>query len=223
VAVASNFLATAQKIAADFTAQTGHRVHIVNGSTGTLYAQISIGAPYDVFLSADQARVLQLNKDGHLLGGKHKPYALGRLVLYARDGAMLGADIAASLNADSTHHFAMADPELAPYGRAAAEVLDHLGQTGLISQKAVLGANIGQTFGFVQTGNAPVGFVALSQVMDHGGEWLPIEPHLYAPILQEAGLLARAKGNLAAEAFYANLSSDAATQILIQSGYEAAQ
>lgn len=221
VAVASNFLTTVQKIADGFTAETGHRVHIVNGSTGTLYAQISNGAPYDVFLSADQERVLLLADAGRLLGGVHKPYALGHLVLFARKTDILGDDIPNSLALASVHHFAMADPELAPYGRAASEVLSHLGLTDMIDHKAVLGANIGQTFGFVQTGNAPVGFVALSQARAVGGDWLDIPASFHAPIVQEAGLLAFAMGNAAAKAFYDHLSSVAVTKTLTLSGYGA--
>ena len=221
VAVASNFLTTVQKIADGFMADTGHQVHIVNGSTGTLYAQISIGAPYDVFLSADQERVLRLAEAGKLLEGAHKAYALGGLVLYARKSGILGEDIQSSLMPASVHHFAMADPELAPYGRAAYEVLAHLGLTDMIEQKAVLGANIGQTFGFVKTGNAPVGFVALSQAQAVGGEWLDIPASSYTPIIQEAGLLAFAKGNTAAKAFYDHLSSEAVTKTLTMSGYGA--
>lgn len=221
VAVASNFLTTVHKVADGFTAKTGHSVRIVNGSTGTLYAQISIGAPYDVFLSADQERVLLLADAGKLLGGAHKPYALGRLILYARGGGVLAQDIQNSLAPASVHHFAMADPKLAPYGRAAFEVLSHLGLTDLIKQKAVMGANIGQTFGFVKTGNAPVGFVALSQAVEVGGDWLDISASYYAPIIQEAGLLSHAKGNAAARAFYDHLSSDAVRDILQTSGYGA--
>lgn len=223
VAVASNFLTTLQQIADGFTARTGHAVRIVNGSTGTLYAQISIGAPYDVFLSADQARVLLLADAGKLLEGAHKPYALGGLVLYARKGGVLAGDIKTSLTPAVIHHFAMADPELAPYGRAASQVLAHLELTEMIAEKAVLGANIGQTFGFVKTGNAPVGFVALSQALAIGGDWLEISPSYYAPIVQEAGLLAHAKGNPAAVAFYQHLSSPAAIEILQSSGYGAPQ
>ncbi|WP_456389023.1 molybdate ABC transporter substrate-binding protein [Profundibacter sp.] len=223
VAVASNFLTTVHKIADGFTARTGHSVRIVNGSTGTLYAQISIGAPYDVFLSADQERVLLLADADKLLGDAHKPYALGRLILYARGGGVLAEDIQHSLAPASVHHFAMADPKLAPYGRAAFEVLSHLGLTDMIKQKAVLGANIGQTFGFVKTGNAVVGFVALSQAVEVGGDWLDIPASYYAPIIQEAGLLKHAKGNAAARAFYDHLSSNAVMDILQTSGYGAAE
>ena len=221
VAVASNFLTAAQNIADGFEGQTGHKVRIVNGSTGTLYAQITKGAPYDVFLSADQERVFRLAKTDRLLDGAHKPYALGALVLYARSTGILDADIQTSLARADIRHFAMADPALAPYGRAAAEVLAQLDLVGVVDGKAVLGANIGQTFGFVQTGNAQIGFVALSQAVVVDGDWLDIPASSYAPIVQEAGLLAYADGNAAARAFYDHLSSDAAMKILLSSGYGA--
>ncbi len=219
VAVASNFLTTVQELARGFQAETGHNVHIVNGSTGTLYAQISKGAPYDVFLSADQARVLMLVDADKLLDGNQKPYAHGKLVLYARDKGALAEDIRASLTSKTLRHFAMADPSTAPYGLAARQALEHMGLESVIEEKAVLGANIGQTFGFVKTGNAEIGFVALSQAMAMGGEWLDIPPDAYAPIVQGAGLLIHAKGNAAAREFYDYLSGDAARAVLVKSGY----
>jgi len=219
VAVASNFLTTMQDLARDFQAETGHTVRIVNGSTGMLYAQISKGAPYDVFLSADQVRVLMLVDVGKLLNGNQKPYALGKLVLYARGKGVLAEDIRASLTNKTLRHFAMADPSTAPYGLAARQVLEHIGLESVIEEKAVLGANIGQTFGFVKTGNAEIGFVALSQAMAMGGEWLDISPDAYSPIVQGAGLLIHAKGNEAAREFYDYLSGDAAHAVLVKSGY----
>jgi len=219
VAVASNFLTTVQQLARGFQAETGHNVHIVNGSTGMLFAQISKGAPYDVFLSADQARVSMLVDAGKLLEGDQKPYAFGKLVLYARGKGVLAEDIRASLTRETLRHFAMADPSTAPYGLAAREVLEHMGLENLIEEKAVLGANIGQTFGFVKTGNAEIGFVALSQAKVIGGEWLDIPPETYAPIVQGAGLLIHARGNDAARGFYDYLSSDAALAVLVKSGY----
>jgi molybdate transport system substrate-binding protein len=223
VAVASNFLTAVQKIAGGFEAQSGHTVRIVNGSTGTLYAQITKGAPYDVFLSADQERVFLLAEADKLLDGAHKPYALGALVLYARGTGILDEDIKTSLTRIDIRHFAMADPALAPYGRATTEVLARLELAGVVAEKAVLGANIGQTFGFIKTGNAQIGFVALSQAMAMDGDWLDIPASYYAPILQEAGLLAHADGNAAARAFYDHLSSDAVMKILLMSGYGAPQ
>ena len=219
VAVASNFLPAMQEIGAQFSQETGHTLRIVNGSTGTLFAQISKGAPYDVFLSADTARVTKLAKAGKLLEGAGKPYALGTLVLYARDKGVLADDIPSSLLRDDLRHFAMADPATAPYGLAASQVLQSLELGDLVAQKAVIGANIGQTFGFVKTGNAEIGFVALSQAITVGGEWLDIPPDTYAPIVQGAGLLLHAKGNDAAREFYDYLSADAARKVLVKSGY----
>jgi len=219
VAVASNFLPAMQEIGAQFRQESGHTLRIVNGSTGTLFAQISKGAPYDVFLSADTARVTMLAKAGKLLEGEGKPYALGSLVLYARDKGVLADGIQASLLRDDLRHFAMADPETAPYGLAASQVLETLELDVLVMQKAVIGANIGQTFGFVKTGNAEIGFVALSQAMAVGGEWLDIPPDTYAPIVQGAGLLIHAKGNDAAREFYDYLSGDTARAVLVKSGY----
>jgi len=219
VAVASNFLTAMQELAEGFSAESGHNVHIVNGSTGTLFAQISKGAPYDVYLSADTARVTKLAEAGKLLGGAGKPYALGTLVLYARDKGVLADDIPGSLMRDDLRHFAMADPATAPYGLAASQVLQSLELGDLVAHKAVIGANIGQTFGFVKTGNAKIGFVALSQAMAVGGEWLDISPKTYAPIVQGAGLLLHAKGNDAAREFYDYLSGDAARAVLVKSGY----
>lgn len=223
VAVASNFMTTAQKIADRFLAETGHQVHIVNGSTGTLYAQIINGAPYDLFLSADQQRVLLLAKADKLLQTRHKPYAVGGLVLYARKSGILSDGIISSLAAGNVHHFAMADPALAPYGRAASEVLAHLQVPEMIRGKAVLGANIGQTFGFVNTGNAPVGFVARAQALRVGGDWLDVPAGYHAPIVQQAGLLVHADGNAAALAFYEYLSRAEVQAMLPAFGYQVPQ
>ena len=219
VAVASNFLTTAQKITEKFQDKTGHRVNLVNGSTGALFAQISNGAPYDVFLSADQARILRLAEAGKLLNGAHKTYALGRLVLFAKNSAHLGTNIKSSLLAETTRHFALADAKTAPYGLAAHQVLTQLGLLDLIKDRAVVGTNIGQTFGFVATGNAQLGFVALSQAMQVKGVWIAVADDLHVPIVQEAGLLKRSKGNAAALEFYEFLSSDTAHAILVATGY----
>ncbi|HHI71089.1 MAG TPA: molybdate ABC transporter substrate-binding protein [Rhodobacteraceae bacterium] len=219
VAVASNFLTTINKLARSFENSTGHHLRIVNGSTGALYAQISKGAPYDVFLSADQQRIDMLGASGHLLEGAQKPYALGILVLYARDPGYLRKDVAGSLQNPALRHFAMADPSTAPYGRAAREVLDNLELPELAETKAVLGANVGQAFGFVRTGNAELGFVALSQAVAEGGEWIDIPEGLYQPVIQQAGLLTASRGNEPAHMFYDFLSSETARGIIKASGY----
>lgn len=219
VAVASNFLDTAQRLTARFEAQTGHQVRLVNGATGALFAQIHSGAPYDLFLSADVARVARLEAEGMLAGAGRKPYALGQLVLYARRAPALGPDVAGSLRAETTRHFAMADPALAPYGRAAEEVLAALDPDGLIAGKAVIGTNVGQAHAFVATGNAEMGFVALAQVIDADGVWIVVPATLYAPIVQEAGLLARAEANPGARALFDYLTGPEAQAIITRSGY----
>ncbi|PIE16918.1 MAG: molybdate ABC transporter substrate-binding protein [Rhodobacterales bacterium] len=223
VAVASNFLHTATKIAESFTAQTGHQLQLVNGSTGALFAQISHGAPYDLFLSADQLRVLRLAQEGRLLNGQHKTYALGKLVLYARDPAHLQGDLERSLRNDAIRHVALADARTAPYGSAAHQVLERLNLSDLIRQKAVIGANVAQSFGFVATGNAQIGFVALSQAKQAKGGWIAVSEALYVPIVQEVGVLKNAAGNPAAQEFYEFLSSETALHILQESGYGGAQ
>ncbi|HBQ35396.1 MAG TPA: molybdate ABC transporter substrate-binding protein [Rhodobacteraceae bacterium] len=220
VAVASNFLEAAQKIVKQFKEKTGHQVYLVNGSTGALFAQISNGAPYDVFLSADQARILRLKHAEKLLDETHKTYALGKLVLFAKDGAYLCGDIKTSIESKRTRHFAMADPATAPYGLAAQQVLERLGLLDRIKDKAVVGVNIGQAFGFVATGNAQVGFVALSQAMQSKGDWIAVSDDLYVPIVQEAGLLLHSKGNEAAREFYDFLSSKPIQSMLQSSGFE---
>lgn len=219
VAVASNFLPAMREIGAQFREESGHTLRIVNGSTGTLFAQISKGAPYDVFLSADTARVAILAEAGKLLEGRGKPYALGALVLYARDKGVLADNVSASLLRDDLRHFAMADPATAPYGLAASQVLQSLELGGQVAQKAVIGANIGQTFGFVETGNAELGFVARSQAVAVGGDWLDIPPDSYEPIVQAAGLLLHARGNDAARELYDYLSSDTARALMVNAGY----
>lgn len=219
VAVAANFLVTAEALAKAFTLETGHEIELVSGATGALYAQIRQGAPYDIFLSADAERVAMLEDDGRLAPGGRKVYALGRLVLFAADPEQLLPDVELSLRREGLRHFAMADPALAPYGLAAREVMTALGLEDVMQEKAVIGANVGQTFAFVATGNAELGFVALSQAMDEDGAWFGIPDTLYAPILQEAGLLARAGGNPAAQGFFEFLASAEGRAIIVAGGY----
>ncbi len=217
VAVASNFLSTAQQIATGFEAETGHRVAVVNGSTGALFAQISQGAPYDVFLSADRARIAALVQAGQISAANRKVYARGKLALVAGDPALLmGDDIRATLNGPY-RRFAMANPALAPYGRAAQQVLARLNLK--IGTKAVTGANAAQSAVFVKTGNADLGFVGLSQVKEIGGGWIDVPTDLYDPIEQDAGLLNRAIDHPAARAFYDYLSGQSSLDIIQAAGY----
>ncbi len=219
VAVASNFLPTARRLAEAFAAQTGHRLRLANGATGTLHAQIVKGAPFDVFLSADRARVDDLERAGLLAPGKRMTYAVGRLVLYLRDPALGGDTLEETLRRGALARIAMADPALAPYGRAAGEALRALGLEEALRARLVRGHNIAQAFAFVQSGNADAGFVALSLAQGEGGARIWVPEDLHAPILQDAALLRRGAENPAARAFFAWLGTPRAREIIRAAGY----
>lgn len=219
VAVASNFVTTATRLVEIFEAESDHRVELISGATGALYAQIVQGAPYDLFLAADEARVLLLDEAGHLAPLGRQIYAIGRLVLWSPDDTALAGDIAASLRHPGTLHFAMADPALAPYGRAAHQVIGKLGLADVAQEKAVIGANIGQTFAYVASGNAQMGFVALAQVTDLPGVWLAVPAGTHAPVVQAAGLLVRAAQNPAARGFFDFLQGAEARALIRDNGY----
>ncbi|PIE09626.1 MAG: molybdate ABC transporter substrate-binding protein [Rhodobacterales bacterium] len=209
VAVASNFLPAAQEIAAIMTDE-GWDVRLSGGATGALYAQIRHGAPFDLFLAADQARPAALEAEGR---GTAQPYAVGRLVLWSADPALIGEDPVAALR--GARVIAIANPDLAPYGRAGAEVLDALG----LAQDAplVMGQNIGQTAGLVATGNAPLGFLAAALTPVGGSRW-DVPGDLHAPIRQDMIVLSPGPG---AERFIAVLQSDEGRALLEDHGYDA--
>ena len=167
VAVAANFTAPMQKIAAAFEQDTGHRAKLAFGATGKFYAQIRNGAPFEVLLAADDETPAKLEREGAALAGSRFTYAIGRLALWsARPGYV--DDQGEVLKRGAFKHLAIANPKLAPYGAAAVETLDRLGLLAALQPKFVQGENIAQTFQFVSTGNAELGFVALSQVMEDG-------------------------------------------------------
>ncbi|MCR9269505.1 MAG: molybdate ABC transporter substrate-binding protein [Hyphomonadaceae bacterium] len=221
VAVASNFKTTMDALEVSFEADTGYELDIVTGSTGKLFAQITYGAPYDVFLAADQARPARLVEDGRAIAGSRFTYALGRLVLWSEQATALDAE---SLGASDLHRLAVANPDLAPYGRAAIQVIGALGLDAPLSTKLVLGENVGQAFAFVSTGNAQLGFVSEAQVLSRTGTergtfWRP-ESDLYDPIAQDAVLITTATENPAARAFMDYLNSASAKDIIAQHGYD---
>jgi len=223
VAVASNFTAPMQRIAAAFAQDTGHKAVLSFGSTGKFYAQIKNGAPFQVLLAADQETPARLEQEHLALAGSRFTYATGRLVLWSKD-ARLVDDKGEVLRKGSFERIALADPKLAPYGAAAVEVLDKLGLRATLQAKLVQGENIGMAYQFVSTGNAPLGFVALSQVMvngaiQEGSAWV-IPTALHAPLLQDALALASAKDNPAATALLAYLKGDKARAIIQSYGYE---
>lgn len=222
VAVAANFTAPMQDITALFARDTGHKAELSFGSTGKFYAQITNGAPFDVFLSADDKTAGRLVSDGRAVGTTLVPYALGSLVLWSPTEGMVDAE-GKVLATGNFAHLAVANPKLAPYGAAAMQTLDKLGLARKLEPKLVMGENIGQTYQFVHTGNAQLGFVALSQVMKDrkiakGSAWR-VPANMHTPIRQDAVVLQRGKDNPAAAALMAYLNSDAAHTIMKSYGY----
>ena len=216
VAVAANFATPARQLAEPFLRGTGHRLVLSAGSTGKFYAQIKSGAPFEVLLSADQATPRRLEHDGLAVPGTRFTYATGRLALWSvRGNVPIGE---ALLRKNEFQRLAIANPRLAPYGAAAQEVLQKLGLWANLRAKLVQGENIAQTFQFVSSGNAELGFVALSQVQG-GSHWL-VPATLHAPLKQDAVLLARGKDNAAAASFLAFLRGEPARKLIRAYGYE---
>ncbi|MFM1891356.1 MAG: Molybdate-binding periplasmic protein [Pseudomonadota bacterium] len=218
VAVAANFTAAAREIGALFTRATGHRAIFSFGSTGQLYAQISQGAPFEVLLAADQARPARAVAEGHALAASRFTYATGRLVLFSRDPDRVTGE--ATLRGGQFSQLALANPATAPYGAAALATLQALGLYDALAPRIVQGNNIAQTYQFVQTGNAELGFVALAQLAGHrgGSRWL-VPAHLHPPIAQDAVLLVAGAANPAARAFLEFLKGPQAAAVKARYGY----
>lgn len=220
VAVAANFTEPAKAIAAAFKARTGHTATLSFGASGQFYTQIAHGAPYEVFLSADAERPTKAEQEGLSVPGARFTYAVGRLVLYSKAPGLVDAK-GAVLGSGRFEKLAIADPTAAPYGEAAVETMRKLKVYDTLAPKIVKGASIAQAYQYVATGNAELGFVALSQVIDEpgGSRWLvPAADH--APIQQQAVLLRTGEKNPAARAFMSFLKSPAAVAIIKRYGYE---
>ncbi|MEZ5588147.1 MAG: molybdate ABC transporter substrate-binding protein [Sedimenticolaceae bacterium] len=215
VAVAANFTAPMKEIARQFATDTGHQAIVSYGSTGKLYAQILHGAPFDVFLAADQERPALIEQAA--TGSSRFTYATGRLVLWSSDPGLLDGT-ADALDSTDIERLAIANPKTAPYGIGAVQIIEALQLGKRLENKIVRGDNIAQTYQFVMTGNAQAGFVALSQVADDtkGSRWIPPQS-MYDPIRQDAILLA--PGNTTAEAFIAYLKGDSAKETIRRYGY----
>ncbi|MDR0701454.1 MAG: molybdate ABC transporter substrate-binding protein [Azoarcus sp.] len=222
-AVAANFTAPMQEIVAEFEKDTGHKAVPSFGSTGQLYTQIKNGAPFGVFLAADDATPAKLEQEGGTVAGSRFTYAIGTLVLWsAKEG--LVDNKGEVLKKGDFAHISVADPVKAPYGTAAVEALKKLGVFDALSAKIVTGNNIAQAHQFVSTGNAELGFVALSQVfkagkLTGGSAWI-VPENLYEPILQDAVLLTNAKDNEAAVALLKYLREPKAAAIIKSYGYQ---
>lgn len=218
VAAAANFAVAAQEIGALFATATGHTARFSFGSSGQLYAQIVQGAPFDVFLAADRRYPQRLVNAGHAVAGSGFTYAAGRLVLFSAGAVRV--DGRATLARGDFTRLAIANPQLAPYGAAAGEVLAALGLAERLRPKLVYGNNVAQTYQFVSTGAAELGFVALAQVIGHerGSRWL-VPRELHSAIAQDAVLLQRGAGNAAARAFLEFLRGPAAAGVKARYGY----
>lgn len=225
VAVAANFTKPMTEIAEVFEKTTGHSAKLSFGSSGKFVAQIENAAPFEVFLSADDKNTLALEKSGLAVANNHFTYAIGKLVLWSAT-ANLVDNQGEILNKGGFKHLALADPKLAPYGAAAMEVLKNKNLLNKLQPLFVQGENIAQTYQFVSTGNAELGFVALSQVMENGkissGSAWQVPDNLYTPIRQDVVLLKKGEGNPAASALMQFLKSPEAKAIISKYGYDLA-
>ena len=219
VAVAANFAAPAEALADAFTKATSHRVKYSFGATGQLYTQITQGAPFEVFLAADTASAELAEAEGYAASGSRFTYSVGRLALWSADPETID-ERGQVLKSGHFNRLAIANPETAPYGAAAVEVLKVLGVYETVQPKIVRGSYITQTHQFVATGNAQLGFVALAQIImnDHGSRWI-VPDDLHAPLIQDAVLLKKGEANEVAVAYLRFLRSSEALAIIQPYGY----
>lgn len=223
VAIAANFTGPMEKIGPMFEKATGHKLVIAYGTVGKFYAQIKNGAPFEVLVSADETTPIRLEKDGLAIPESRFTYAVGKLVLWSAKPGVVD-DKGAVLKRGGFKHLAIANPKMAVYGAAAQEVMKKLGVADALQPTYVTGENITQTYQFVASGNAELGFVALSQIYKNGifaagSHWL-IPAALYPPIRQDAVLLVRGRENSAAKAFLTFLKGAEARKVIQAYGYE---
>ena len=223
VAVAANFSAPIQAIAADFEKDTGHKLVASYGATGQFYTQIKNGAPFEVFLSADDTTPEKLEKEGDTVKGSRFTYAIGTLALWSAKEGYVDAE-GRVLKDNQYQHLSIANPKAAPYGLAATQVLAKLGLTDQVKGKLVEGQNITQAYQFVSTGNAELGFVALSQIykdgkVSGGSAWI-VPADMHDPIKQDAVILDKGKDNPAAKALVDYLKGPKAATVIKSYGYQ---
>ena len=222
VAVAANFTAPAKVLASIFEKTTGHQARLSFGATGAFYTQIKNGAPFDVLLAADDERPARLEKEGDTVPGSRFTYATGQLVLWSAKPGLVD-DEGAVLKHGQFGKIAIANPKNAPYGAAAVEAMEKLGLAATLQPKLVTGESIGQTFNFIATGNAELGFVALAQVLEGGklksGSMWVVPAQYHAPIIQDAVILKRAANNPAAKAWMELLKTPQSKELIRSYGY----
>ena len=222
VAVAANFTAPMKEIAASFEQATGHRARLAFGSTGKLYAQIRNGAPFSVLLAADADTPEMLERLGLAVPDSRRTYAIGRLALWSPDPARV--DLSGRILADpDLERLALANPKLAPYGRAAEQTLKALGLWETLKPRLVLAESISQSFELVASGNVPAGFVALSQIMRDGrllsGSAWHVPAYMHAPLTQDLVLLRPGADSAAAAALVKFMGSPQARRVIDDYGY----
>ena len=221
VAVAANFANCLKELAPLFEETTGHQVAIIVGSTGRHHAQITAGAPFDVFLAADQHHPQLLVGNGLAVASSAFTYGQGLLVLWLAETTGADTHDLSSLLADhKLSRIAMANPRLAPYGEAARQTLENLGLPADLNGRIILGTSVGQTWQFAATGNTDAAFVALSQVIQvPKGQVLTVPTDLYEPVLQQAVLLSHAQNKTAALVFLEFLAGESAAKVIRSHGY----
>ena len=217
VAVATNFAHPARALEAEFEKISDFDVTLSFGSTGSLYAQVVHGAPYDALLSADEERPVMLERSGHAVSGSRFDYAHGKLALWSAYANRISADGISTISEGDFRKFAIANPKLAPYGSAAMEVLINLGLLDSIESKIVYAENVGQAHSIVATKNAELGLIAATSVSG-GSRWI-VSENLYSPIRQQAVLLSHGGTNDAAIAFLEYLRSDDGRSLVRSFGY----
>ena len=222
VAVASNFTAPMKQIAQDFARDTGHTAQLSFGATGKFYAQIVNGGPFEVLLAADDTTPEKLVREGHAVAASRFTYSIGQLVLWSPRAGYVDNQ-GAVLRSGDFKHIAVANARLAPYGVAAMQTLDKLGLAATLQPRMVTGENIAQTYQFVASGNAQLGFVALSQVMENGkigaGSSWQVPASMHDPIRQDAVVLNKGKDSAAAAALMDYLRGEKARAVMKSFGY----
>ena len=222
-AVATNFHNPFKDIVKEFEISSGHEVRIISGSTGKLYAQVMNGAPFDIFLAADSLRPKLLIKKGMAVSGTQYTYAFGKIILWSPDSNVILKNLESTFLKKRFSHIAIANPVTAPYGKAAQQALQKIGQWDQLKSLIVRGENIGQTYHFIFSQNAELGFVALSQVMDpqknNKGKFLDIPVEYYDPIKQDIVILRKGENSTGANKLWRFLKSSQAKRIIKKYGY----
>ena len=222
VAVAANFRGTLDALVLAFEAAADHEVAVISGSTGLLYAQVRNGAPFDLFLAADQQRPQLLGADGFGEPAGIFTYARGRLALWSADPNLLASGDLTRVLEGGFRWLAIAEPRVAPYGIAARQTLEQIGMWQSVQSRLVKGQNVAQAFAMVDTGNAELGIVALSQVIAHDEQpaFVPVPARMHGGIRQDAIVLNHGASSAAVEQFVRFLRSKEAVEIVEQHGYE---